>query len=107
MPLHCHCSCHSLICLPPQAQLTTLHYYYYCIVRHVGADCTLTVCCTSAAATLPVPAGTHFNEMNFGSPPDEALEQRSVVAYKQHVLVGHTDAFNGVATEELLLHLAG
>ncbi|WIA38705.1 hypothetical protein OEZ86_002005 [Tetradesmus obliquus] len=51
--------------------------------------------------------GTHFNEMNFGSPPDEALEQHSVVAYKQHVLVGHTDAFNGVATEELLLHLAG
>jgi hypothetical protein len=45
--------------------------------------------------------------MNFGAPPDEALEQRSVVAYKQHVLVGHTNSFNGVTTEELLLHLAG
>jgi hypothetical protein len=52
-------------------------------------------------------AGTHFNEMNFGAPPDPALEQRSVLAYKQHVLVGHTDSYNGVTTEDLLLHLAG
>jgi hypothetical protein len=59
------------------------------------------------SCTLVLPAGTHFNEMNFGAPPDEALEQRSVVAYKQHVLVGHTNSFNGVTTEELLLHLAG
>jgi hypothetical protein len=44
--------------------------------------------------------------MNFGAPPDEALEQRSVVAYKQHVLVAHTDAYNGLTTEDLLLHLA-
>lgn len=32
---------------------------------------------------------------------------RSAMAYKTHVLVGHTNSFSGVTTEELLLHLAG
>eukprot|EP00775_Hariotina_reticulata_P008717 gene8717-8898_t len=50
--------------------------------------------------------GTHFNEFSFGSPPTDALKQRSVITYKDRVLVGQTDAFNQVSTEALLLALA-
>lgn len=39
--------------------------------------------------------------------PDQTLEQNSVLSYKSHVLVGHTDAFNGVSTEDFLNALAG
>lgn len=48
------------------------------------------------------PAGTHFNEKHTGGPPDTALELRSVLAYKTHVLVSHTEAFSGVTTEDFL-----
>eukprot|EP00775_Hariotina_reticulata_P008817 gene8817-8996_t len=50
--------------------------------------------------------GTHFHELNFGAFPEGALRQRSVMAYKDTVLVGETEAFNQVRTESLLLALA-
>jgi hypothetical protein len=37
----------------------------------------------------------------------QAMERRSVLAYKTRVLVSHTDAFSGVTTEHLLTSLAG
>jgi hypothetical protein len=52
-------------------------------------------------------AGTHFNEMNTGGPPDAALELRSVLAYKAHVLVAHTEAFSGVTAVDFVTALAG
>lgn len=60
-----------------------------------------------AALRCPLSAGTHFNEMNIGGPPDQALELRSVLTYKSHVLVAHTHAFIGVTTEDFLTALTG
>lgn len=38
--------------------------------------------------------------------PFQALEQRSVLTYKSHVLVAHTEAFNGVTTVDFINGLA-
>jgi hypothetical protein len=62
--------------------------------------------CDYVARTVN-PAGTHFNEMNMGGPPDAALELKSVLAYKSHVLVSHTEAFSGVTAVEFVKALAG
>lgn len=45
--------------------------------------------------------------MNTGGPPDAALELRSVLAYKCHVLVSHTEAFSGVNAVDFVTALAG
>lgn len=37
----------------------------------------------------------------------QALELRSVLTYKSHVLVAHTEAFSGVTTDDFLQALAG
>lgn len=37
----------------------------------------------------------------------QALELRSVLTYKSHVLVAHTQAFSGVTTEDFLAVLTG
>lgn len=37
----------------------------------------------------------------------QVLERRSVLAYKSHVLVAHSDSFSGVTTEDFLQELAG
>ena len=37
----------------------------------------------------------------------QALELRSVLTYKSHVLVAHTQAFSGVTTEDFLMALTG
>lgn len=37
----------------------------------------------------------------------QALELRSVLTYKSHVLVGHTEAFSGVTTEDFLQAMTG
>jgi hypothetical protein len=37
----------------------------------------------------------------------QVLERRSVLAYKSHVLVAHSNSFSGVTTEDFLQSLAG